>query len=503
MPTQIFSVSNATGGLNLRASERSLLPNEALDLMNVELTKNGGVLKSNGYIRINTAPISGSPKITGMFYYVKANGAKYTLVTAGTGLYLLGNDGSLTQVYSSLANGIPCFFATFNDVCIIVNGVNHPLVYDGTTVTNLPNWTTIETTGYPSLVEVWKNRLWLSGNPEKPYRLYWSEPGNHGGWTTAGGAGSVDVNRNDGQKITGIKTYFDSLAIYKERSIHQLIGDAPPGTGGPNEFRLRPISTDIGCVAPKTIINVGNDQYFLAEDQVASLKTTNAFGDVNTQNISYKIQPILTRINRSFVKDAFILHQRSKDQIWLFYPDGVSDRNNKVVIYDYGLGAWTQRNGLTASDGVVIDSKPYTGTYDGNIHQQDFGGNYNGSPIVAFYKTPWYGFGDYARTKRIRSVDMTVLQYGNWNLQVQTAFDYQSYSSSFNVNLAPTGQSALWGIALWNQASWSNVTARQSRKVSDIGMGKVFQVHISNSGANQPFHVLGWDVAYQFRGLRP
>ncbi len=502
MPTQIFSVSNATGGLNLRASERSLLPNEALDLMNVELTKNGGVLKSNGYIKASLAAIPGNSKITGMFQYVKSDGNKFLLVTAGTGLYTLGNDGSLTQVYNSLADGAACFFATFNDVCIIVNGANHPLVFDGFTVTNLPNWTKIETAGYPSLVEVWKNRLWMSGNLLKSYRLYWSEPGNPSGWDTTKGAGSVDVNRNDGQKVTGIKTYFDSLVLYKERSTHQLIGDSPPGSGGPNEFRIRPVSSDIGCVAPKTILNVGNDQYFLAEDQIASLKTTNAFGDVNTQNVSYKIQPLLVQINRRAVQEAFMLHHRGKDQLWIFYPDGASLQNNRIVIYDYGLAAWTQRDGILASDGVMIDGKPYTGTYDGNIHQQDFGGSYNGAAISAFYKTPWYGFGNYKNTKRIRSIDLTVLQYGNWNLDIKTALDYQKPSNLFPVNLAPTGQAPLWNVALWNQAEWGVLSARQARQVSDIGMGKVLQLQMANSGINQPFHILGWDIAYQLRGLR-
>jgi hypothetical protein len=503
MPTQIFSVSNATGGLNLRASERSLLPQEALDLMNVELTKNGGVLKCNGYINANLVAIAGSPKITGMYQYIKANGNKHLLITAGTGLYTLGNDGSLTQVFSGLADETPCFFATFNDVCIIVNGINHPMVFDGFTVTNLPNWASIETGGYPSLVEVWKNRLWLSGNPVKPYRLYWSEPGNPGGWNTANGAGTVDVNRNDGQRITGIKTYFDSMILYKERSIHQLIGDSPPGSGGPNEFRIKPVSSDIGCVAPKTILNVGNDQYFLAEDQIASLKTTNAFGDVNTQNVCYKIQPLLVQFNRQAIHEAFILHHRAKDQLWVFYPSGSSLQNNRVAIYDYGLSAWTQREGIIASDGVMIESKPYTGTYDGNIQQQDFGGSYNGSPITAFYKTPWYGFGNYKHTKRIRSIDMTVLQYGDWNLDVQTALDYQQPNTLFPINLTPAGNAPLWNVALWNQAEWGLITARQVRQVSDIGMGKVLQLQMSNTGVNQPFHILGWDIAYQLRGLRP
>src|SRR5690606_35485180 len=98
-------------------------------------------------------------------------------------------------------------------------------------------------------------------------------------------------------------------------------GDSPPGSNGPNEYQIRPISTDIGCVAPATIVNAENNQYFLAEDQFAALETITAFGDVNTVNVSFKIQPLMDKINRAAMRAALSLHYRSKDQIWLCYPD--------------------------------------------------------------------------------------------------------------------------------------------------------------------------------------
>jgi hypothetical protein len=502
MSNHYISFSDASGGLNLGATERSLQTNEALDLMNVEITKDGGILKCNGYVQSNLESIPDGARITGMYHYVQSNGMEKTIVTAGSGLYVLESNGQFTNYYQELAEESSCFFATFNDLCIITNGINPPLKFDGTTVTPLANWGDIETSGYPALVEVWKNRIWFSANPIKPYRVYWSEPGNPEGWDTTHGAGAVDVNLNDGQRVTGIKSYFDALTIYKERSIHQLIGDSPPGSNGPNEFRIRPVSTDIGCVSPGTIVNVENRQYFLAEDRLASLETTYAFGDIQTTNESRKIQPLLDRVNRGAYQETFILHYPSKSQIWLFYPDTISSQNNRVAIYDYTLNAWIQRNGIHASKGLFVNGIPYTGSYDGNVHRQDFGGHYNGAPISAVYKTPWYSFGNYQVLKRIRSIDLTVMQYGNWNLNLETLFDYETSGQTFQINQAQSEHAPLWGVAHWNQANWTALNLKQVRQVSEIGMGKALQFAFSNNEANQPFHILGWDVTYQLRGLR-
>ena len=277
MSMQLFSSGSLTGGLHLRASDRSLALNESPDLVNVELTQSGGIIKSNGYVTANNAALGGSPEISGIYEYSKANGDVITVVSADDTIYQLKDDGTWQTLYTGITPGYKVYFETFNDLCIMANGVDAPLKFDGSTVSFLTNWTTIESSGFPAFVEVWKNRLWFTGNPNKPYRVYFSEVGNPEGWNATNGAGAVDVNINDGQLVTGIKTFFDSLVIYKQRSIHQLVGDSAPGSGGVNEFRIKPISTDLGCEAPGTIVTVGNDQFFMGKDHISSIKNDQLF----------------------------------------------------------------------------------------------------------------------------------------------------------------------------------------------------------------------------------
>ncbi|MBX2861181.1 MAG: hypothetical protein KTR14_08095 [Vampirovibrio sp.] len=500
--TQIFSSGPSTGGLHLRASDRSLGVNESPDLVNVELTQSGGILKSNGYIRLNNTALAGAPEIVGVYEYFRANGDEITLVAAGGNLYELKDDGTWSTLHTGMTVDAPVAFETFNDLCIIVNGVDAPLKYDGSTVTGLANWTTIESTGYPAYAEVWKNRLWFTGNPQKPYRVYFSEPGNPEGWDALNGAGAVDVNINDGQLVTGIKTFFDSLIIYKQRSIHQLVGDSAPGSGGGNEFRIKPISTDLGCEAPRTIVTVGNDQFFMGKDHISTIRTTDFFGDVLSQTISFKVQPVFDEMNQNAIEGAFVVHHRPKNQIWFFYPDGSSAQNNKVLVFDYNLQAWTRREGFMASCGIALNGKPTVGTYDGNIHKHDFGGNYDGGVIKAHYKTPWYGFNSFPVTKRVRSIDLSVVRLGDWFVNMHSSWDYQTSSGAFTFNQSP-GQRALWGEALWGFDVWSGESSGQIRKVSSIGFGKTLQLRFFNNFADQPFHILGWDILYQSRGIRP
>ena len=198
-----------------------------------------------------------------------------------------------------------------------------------------------------------------------------------------------------------------------------------------------------------------------------------------------------------------MVHHRLKNQIWFFYPDGASVESNRVLVFDYNLQAWTRREGFKASCGIELNGHPVVGTYDGNVHRHDFGGSYNGSAIRAYYKTPWYGFNQYPVTKRIRSIDLSVVRLGNWDVSMNSAWDYQTPSASFSFDQSSKGSNALWGSALWGIDFWSGESSGQIRKLSGVGFGKTLQLQFFNNQANQPFHILGWDILYQTRGIRP
>lgn len=71
----------------------------------------------------------------------------------------------------------------------------------------------------------------------------------------------IEFNRGDGDEITGVEKIYGNLLIFKENSIHRV------GVDGQNHIpftRRDEISPDIGCIAPRTVLNVNNTIYFLS-----------------------------------------------------------------------------------------------------------------------------------------------------------------------------------------------------------------------------------------------
>lgn len=500
------SIYDTRGGLNLRASDRAVKRNEARAAQNCEISYDSSILKANGYERFDDQTTNPAGDIDFLFLYHKDNGTEQIIATDSTKMYTVSTSGVFTSRITGLTNstyGAWCL--TFNNYLLLMNGVDTIKTWDGSaagTLTGFPGDLPVST-AYPSLGAVWKNRLWLTGDPGAPYRVYVSAAGDHNDFTTANGAFAVDVNVSDGEIITGISPFFDSLVVYKTNSIHSVVGDSAPGSGGANEFVIKPISNGVSSVAPRAVLTVGNDQFYFGKDHISSLKTTNAYGDILTSVVSDKIQPIIETLNVDAMRKAFIVHYRLKNQVWFCFPTGGSSTNNAVYIFDYRTGAWMKRQGFSPSCGMIYDNKPLLGTYSGaGLQLHDFGGTYEGNPIQAYWTTGWEGFSNYLKTKRIRNADVTVKRLGEWSVRVDAAWDYQTFYPQFNIDTSPVGGSASWGTAVWGSARWATETSVQSRTLSQIGMGKALQLKFSNNFADQPFEIMGWDFAIQERGYR-
>jgi hypothetical protein len=68
----------------------------------------------------------------------------------------------------------------------------------------------------------------------------------------------LPVAVDDGQEITGMLSQWGVLTIFKRNSIHQLIGDSP------SNYILRPLTKNVGCTAPRSIVEHNGIAYFLS-----------------------------------------------------------------------------------------------------------------------------------------------------------------------------------------------------------------------------------------------
>lgn len=180
----------------------------------------------------------------------------------------------------------------------------------------------------------------LEGNPS---RVVWSGGGqNVDKFHWSKGGGYVDISKDDGEVITGVKQFENRIIVFKERSIYELrlVYNADLGIVEPVVIR---ISGAVGAISNDTIVQVENDLFFMGR-RVGSGVSLNALGYepnianvLRTSEISARMRPELENVNVARAEEMFALYTESR--YWLFYPVGTTQ--TKCLVYDRERLAWT------------------------------------------------------------------------------------------------------------------------------------------------------------------
>lgn len=168
-------------------------------------------------------------------------------------------------------------------------------------------------------LEVYKDRLFSF----KDDTLYFSKDFDVWYWPT-----TFNISVGNSDPITGIKSFFDGLLIFKKYDVYILTGD--------NElnFRIDRVRSDerVGCVADRTISVIGNYCYFLGVNSVYRTNgitiedagvSIQGFFDQNYSNDTYKIA-------KNYVSNACARFFKEKNVYLLFVPAGSSTGTNNM-----------------------------------------------------------------------------------------------------------------------------------------------------------------------------
>lgn len=162
------------------------------------------------------------------------------------------------------------------------------------------------------------------------------------------GSANFDVGQ-DYDDITALVSGPDfTLFVFKERSIF-AIGTAPTAeTGTPTSvaaFTVRQLSRDIGCVSARSIVQIGNDTFFLSLDGVRTLQRTIADGMTAIQPpISEPIDDVIRRINWTAAAAATAVYRDRKYILAL--PLDSATVPSHVVVFDTVSGGWALWTGV-------------------------------------------------------------------------------------------------------------------------------------------------------------
>jgi hypothetical protein len=175
--------------------------------------------------------------------------------------------------------------------------------------------------------------------------------------------------------------YDDALVVLNRNSLYIVKGTL----GSLLDTQVKELTSEIGCLARKSVVMRGNTMMFLSDDGVYSLEFLNDYNlRGSDEPISKNIQPYIDRINKNYAADAvgILYDNRYYLAVALDSAPGNNDAqgNNSVLVYNfknkgwesldtYGNSGFLIKNLITGGAGVRNDL--YAVTQNGGLHQID------------------------------------------------------------------------------------------------------------------------------------
>src|SRR6185437_1400134 len=182
--------TNFSAGLNTKSApfllDEGLGPLPPRDLMNVQGTQAGAILKRNGLVTL--AATAATPS---SLFASEATPLNCLVVAAGTNLYSVQSGGTVTSIKSGLSSGlrwemISAPVVSGQGPVYMMNGADTPQQWSGATAgTATVNWTNASgSVAVPNgkYCIYANNQAFVSGVSSNPSRVYWSAIADPTNW---------------------------------------------------------------------------------------------------------------------------------------------------------------------------------------------------------------------------------------------------------------------------------------------------------------------------------
>lgn len=356
------TILNPSGGLNNNGSPSLIDDRQWADLLNVQFDEGGVVRKRMGYTTFANALTAsrglGALKTSTINHLVTIDGIRMKYYAGST----------WTQVATiAFTTGLETAFTQARSKIYIWNGTDGGAQWDGTTLSRPGTMPSCKFSVFYNGYHV------AAGTSTQTTRLYFSDVSDASIFTSSGtisgytwdstnvpgatvfntsGAQFIDISPGDGEKITGLGIFSDTLIVFKEKSIYQLTLTFSGSTMTPS---VLPITKSTGCISHRTIVNVENDLYFLSREGVRVLgNEANYFNSIRTSIISRFIDPIILSMKSdSFEKSTAVYYDKE-------YIINIPDSSGNITVtlsYHREFRAWSKWSNINA-DAMInyIDS---------------------------------------------------------------------------------------------------------------------------------------------------
>ena len=328
-----------------------------------------------------------------------------------------------------------------------VDSVNPASTWDGTTYVQL---TGVHAPSAPSLVAAFNNHLFLAGDSSEPYNLYFSANLDETDWTTASGAGVINV----GFEVVQLKAFRNEMYIFGRNNIKRLVGNNIA------DFVLQTVTSNLGCVAPDSVAEFNGEILFLAPDGIRPVTGTDRIGDLELATLSKPIQSIFedyTTNEDLATMTTVVLKKKSQFRLFFANQDSLGIIGAIRRSGTAGTGfEFSQLVGVEvncAHSGYIGDEEfVIHGDSNGYVFRQEVGNDFDTRDIFSLFQTPFYYMDDPALRKSFYDVDTYMRSEGEVTVTMAVDYDYSDPTTTIGSDyfLSTAGAAAYYDKATFD-----------------------------------------------------
>ncbi len=495
-------IDDYAGGQNSNDYGDKIAANQGVSVINGTIKTKGQIYTREGQALFNKDTQSSA--FNGIGRFDPNATTSYLMAASGVSVVRsLSSDSNWTIVNSghNLTPGISTNFVQANNLFFVMNGTNATAWYDGTDYNVSTGWPTSPPT---VTTATWMNNyLFAAGNSTNPDWVYVSSNVLASGPTVFPANTVIKVESGDGQPIQRLEAYrTGDILIYKARSIYDLNITGVDSTCSPQpicQWSYTNLVKDVGTPAPRSVVSLGNDQWFLSSAPFGIRSVTRTQFDKTFVNlISQPIQDIFDgtadrHLNTVQVAKAAGVYFDNK--FLLAIPTGSSTVNDLVVVYDFITSSWFLIDGWYPQAWVMFNNKLYyTDANDGRVVECFTGTTGDVGTVVPVpssgpsvgipftYTSKILDFDEPENFKQLDSIALEFNPTGSYNATVEINLDNSGFQTAGTIAL--TANAVTLPVVLPFTLSSPGITYK-TLQLTKYGEFKKIQVRVTLNAVSE------------------
>ena len=383
-----------------------------------------------------------------------------------------------------------------NDKIIVTDGVNDPTVFNTSLAATDVTESSVEGSKF---ITAFKSHMFYAGKSTTPQTLVFSQPFDEDAFNSGSGAGTIKVD----DTIVGLKAFRNDLFIFCENRIFKLSGSTS------SDFAVTPVTRNIGCVNGDTIQEFAGDLIFLGPDGLRTVAGTARIGDVELGTISANVQSIFDEnLIDSEQFESIVIPDKTQYRIF-FAKDDVAENNTRGIIcvmkgqnFEFaelrGIKPASTDTFVEAGNVIVLH-----GGYDGFIHRQEKGNDFNGTTVSGRYRSPDLTFGDPGIRKHMQRVVVNYKPESSINADMFVRYDYEDKNAARPAAYPLDSEDvvAIYGTSVYGTPTYGGATQPLLRQ-SVEGSGFAVALRVNDNATTAPYSLKGFQLEYQLGARR-